>query len=344
MVQWIAESTQRNYSAYVRYYLEFCSKYDLQPVQPDELTVCLYVTKFAATCSYRTIKSYLNGIRVLHLEAGLCNPLPTFFNLERTLRGIKRVKGDNCPNRKLAITPDILSRIIRRLDLFSPSNLAFVAAMLVAFFGFFRKANVCPATDSANPVTDLSPVRRCDFESAEDHSLVWVNLRKTKTIQYGQRILRVPLPAIPGSILCPVTALRRLFSEVAAPTEAFAFSFYTQNQLTTLTHRAFVAQLKSNLPYVGLDPGQYSGHSFRRGGASFAFQCGAPPAQSRATGNPPPTCCTWSLMTRPALACRGPHGERGPFARDLVVDLPVLLPSTIPEHLKPQVPVVKSAR
>jgi hypothetical protein len=104
---------------------------------PEELTVCLYVTQLASTCSYR-IKQYLNGVRVLHLEAGLMNPLPSFFNLERTLRGIKRVKGDVCPNRKLAVTPDILARIIRRLDLFNPGNLAFVAALLVAFFGFFR--------------------------------------------------------------------------------------------------------------------------------------------------------------------------------------------------------------
>jgi hypothetical protein len=59
------------------------------------------------------------------------------FNLERTLRGIKRVKGDVQPNRKLAVTPDILSRILRRLDLLSPCTLAFAAAMLVAFVGFF---------------------------------------------------------------------------------------------------------------------------------------------------------------------------------------------------------------
>lgn len=176
--------------------------------------LCLYVTQLAYTCSYRTIKTYLYGVRVLHLEAGLMNPLPTFFNLERTLRGIKRVKGDVTPSPKLAVTPDMLARIIGRLDLFNPGNMAFVAAALVAFFGFFRKANVCPVKDTSNPALDLSPVRRNDFEFSSDSALVWVNLHKTKTIQFGQRILRVPLPAIPGSVLCPVTALRRLFSAV----------------------------------------------------------------------------------------------------------------------------------
>lgn len=285
IVQWIATGTQRNYSAYVRYYLDFCSRFDLRALDPEEMTVCLYVTQLASTCSYRTIKQYLNGIRVMHLEAGLTNPLPSFFNLERTLRGIKRVKGDVQPNRKLAVTPDILAKIIRRLDLFSPTNLAFVAAMLVAFFGFLRKANVCPVKDNGNPAEDLSPVCRGDFEFASDLSVVWLHLRKTKTIQFGQRTLRVPLPHIPGSILCPVTALRRLFGAVAAPPEAYAFSYSVQGRLTTLTHRVFVARFKSDLLSVGLDSSQYAGHSFRRGGATFAFQCGAPAAQIKEQGD-----------------------------------------------------------
>jgi hypothetical protein len=117
MLNWIAHSTQWSYGAYVRYYLDFCSKFNLRALDPEELTVCLYVTQLASTCSYRTIKQYLNGVRVLHLEAGLTNPLPSFFNLERTLRGIKRVKGDVRLNRKLAVTPDILARIIRRLEI-----------------------------------------------------------------------------------------------------------------------------------------------------------------------------------------------------------------------------------
>jgi hypothetical protein len=116
----IATSTQRNYNAYVRYYLSFCSEFHLRPRQPDKVTICLYVTRLAETCVYRTIKSYLTGVRLLHLEADLANPLPSFFNLDRTLRGIKRVKGDTNHNRKLAVTPDLLARVIRRLDLFSP--------------------------------------------------------------------------------------------------------------------------------------------------------------------------------------------------------------------------------
>jgi hypothetical protein len=51
------------------------------------------------------------------------------FNLDRTLMGIKRDKGDVTPNRKLAISPEILIAIIRHLDLFDTKNVAFAAAI-----------------------------------------------------------------------------------------------------------------------------------------------------------------------------------------------------------------------
>jgi hypothetical protein len=78
---------------------------------------------------------------------------------------------------------------------------------------------------------------------------IWINLRRTKTIQFGQRTLRVPLPAIPASILCPVTALNRLFSAVDSGPEDFAFSYPGQTGgLQTLTHsqRAWIFLASGN--------------------------------------------------------------------------------------------------
>jgi hypothetical protein len=43
-------------------------KFNLRALDPEELTVCLYVTQLASTCSYRSIKQYLNGVRVLGLS------------------------------------------------------------------------------------------------------------------------------------------------------------------------------------------------------------------------------------------------------------------------------------
>jgi hypothetical protein len=292
-------------------------------MQPDEMTVCLYVTKLAETCSYRTIKNYINGICILHLEAGLTNPLPAMFNLERTLRGIKRVKGDVQPNRKFAVTPNILSRVLRRLDLFSPEAMAFAAAMLVAFFGFFRKTNVCPLQEGTNPVTDQSPIRKGDFEFAEDMSLVCINLRRTKTIQFGQRTLRVPLPAIPDSILCPVTTIRRLFSAVASGPNDFSFSYPDRTgRLHTLTHKSFVGRFKSELTHIGIDSARYAGHSLSPSSTAPP----RPKSRNKATGSRPLICFTSNLTTR--LVRRSPRLWRtSSFSR--LGGSPVILPTGV---------------
>jgi hypothetical protein len=235
----------------------------------------------AATCAYGTIKQYLTGVRILHLEAGYANPLPAFFNLQRTLHGIKRVKEDTNSNRKLTVTPDILAWIIRRLTFF-PLLMAFTAAMLVAFFGFFREANICPAKISRTPAEDTSPVRRCDFEFAPGLALVWVNLRRTKpfsTVSALSRSRYQPYLARFYARLWPFSAY---FPPSRPPPEAFAFLREERpgSALTTLTHlRTFVQTFKTNLPSVGLDPAHYAGHLFSRGGATFAFQCGALAAQ-----------------------------------------------------------------
>jgi hypothetical protein len=105
-----------------------------------------------------------------------------------------------------------------------------------------------PSRTISDPTDDLSPVRRIDFDFAPDMRFVWVNLRHTKTIQYGQRTLRVPLPAIPGSMLCPVTALSRLFGMVDASPGHLAFTYLTSTgKLESFTNKTFIACLKAEL-------------------------------------------------------------------------------------------------
>lgn len=51
----------------------------------------------------------------------------------------------------------------------------------------------------------------------------------------------------------------------------------TGGPLTPLTHHMFVSTLRKCLQHVGVDTSQYSAHSFRRGGATFAHWLGVDP-------------------------------------------------------------------
>ena len=78
------------------------------------------------------------------------------------------------------------------------------AWFLVAFFTFLRKSNLVP--DVADRISTKVPLR-ADLESSSQGASL--HSKASKTIQYQQRSLSIPLPCIPGSPLCPVRALRR---------------------------------------------------------------------------------------------------------------------------------------
>ena len=87
------------------------------------------------------------------------------------------------------------------------------------------------------------------------------------------------------SVLCPVRALLSHFG--ASPLEGGRplFSYSTGGKETVLTQRVFVSKLRSLLLKVGVDPSVYSAHSFRRGGASYAFELGLSPLQIKLRGD-----------------------------------------------------------
>ena len=102
-------------------------------------------------------------------------------------------------------------------------------------------------------------------------------MRWSKTIQFRQKTLQVPLPRIKNSPFCPSAALMLcLSSHPSSNSPSTLFSYSALGGTIPLTHTAFVSYLKKCLLKIGLDPSQFSGHSFRRGGAFFALQCGIP--------------------------------------------------------------------
>lgn len=64
---------------------------------------------------------------------------------------------------------------------------------------------------------------------------------------------------------------------VAAPDACPLFTFSsTSNQLTCITAKSLNDGIKNLVSLISLDPLEFSGHSLRRGGATFAFKCGTP--------------------------------------------------------------------
>ena len=107
----------------------------------------------------------------------------------------------------------------------------------------------------------------------------------------GQRInnflescLPFPLPALPGSALCPVTALQNIRRLVPADDADHVFQL-PDNQ-GSFTYRRFQNMLREQLKLIGReDSDLFSSHSFRRGGTTFSFLSGVPMEMIKLLGN-----------------------------------------------------------
>ena len=85
------------------------------------------------------------------------------------------------------------------------------------------------------------------------------------------------MPKIKNSLFCPSTALLGLC--LTCPSQegpAPLFRYIENGTPVALTQAKFVSKLRQSLADLGFPADQYSGHSFRRGGAQFALQCGLP--------------------------------------------------------------------
>ena len=104
-----------------------------------------------------------------------------------------------------------------------------------------------------------------------------VRIKWSKTNQFGSRLQKIPLTAIPGSVLCPVSAYTHMISLCPAKDIDPAFCINIINKrVVPLLYAQLQHRLKSLIAKTGRDPNLFSSHSFRRGGCSWAFKLGVP--------------------------------------------------------------------
>lgn len=226
----------------------------------------------ALSSGYDHIKAVISSIGFLHKNLDL--PFPgDSFQLKLTLQSLKR-KLSKAPNQALPISPEHLVAMYNHINIDNPQDLAVWCCILVGFFGLLRKKNICPEDlEDLDPAKILT-VRKVLINKPAGIALLYINF--AKTIQFGQRDLTIPLISNHSRALDPVFHLDRLFEQTRAPLDHPAFSYRTQSgQLAFVSHKLFTAKLKKLLSTAGFSPERFSGHSLRRGGATFLYKCGA---------------------------------------------------------------------
>ncbi len=125
-----------------------------------------------------------------------------------------------------------------------------------------------PSVASFDPSRHL---RRKDIVFHPDHLVI--NIQWSKTIQYRERTLDIPLPRLRAHPLCPVAAVFQAYhmSAVAAPDRP-GFIADTEGQVP-LTAERFLSMLRRALQLPGWIAGSMDCIPSGEGG-SWAYQCG----------------------------------------------------------------------
>lgn len=300
--QHVADSTASQYAASELYYLRFLAvlygasaNYAVaaervleQLARPSDGILALYVAYLAQAhpttghrTAFSTIRQYMKGVGYclrMYGHSGILASMPT---TRMALQGARR--HNSTPSRaKAPITPEMLTYFLSSLSRSHSAGATMAAAMVICFFAMLRKCAVC--VDRAQPASSFSGLLRRDITVSESGALV-IDLRHSKTNQYGDRVTCIQLACRPGHPLDPVAAYQRMCALCPAPADFPAFSMTMAGAPAALCHQDFVATTKQLVARMGGDAVAYSGHSYRRGGATCAHAAGVPGIDIMRTGD-----------------------------------------------------------
>lgn len=258
-----AENTRRAYAADWRDFTAWCEEQDAAALPASGRTVGRYLTHLAGLGrSVSTIDRRAAAIASVHRAAGEDSPTGR-EEVRQILSGIRNALGRR-PNKKRALTVDLVAQVIRKIRGKDLTALRDRALILLCFGAALRRSELVGLD-----VDDLERHRRG----------LLVRLKRSKTDQAGEgRAIAVP----DGKLKIPAAVQAWLDAAGIEAGAIFRGCDHGKVSPDRLSAGQFARILKARCAAAGLDPEAFSGHSPRRG---FATTAGDEGADLRLTAN-----------------------------------------------------------
>lgn len=279
--------TRKNLRSQLSTYYKFCELYNLQRVPASELQLtrfAVYLFKIKRLTP-QTISNYVSAVRTLH---GLCGlELPKVDNVlhKAVLKGMKyRLKRP--VKQAQPIDPIIFKTLAPHVQFSDPLELVAWVACLMGFHLLLRASNITSSsTKHFDPEINLT---RSDFRMHE--GLLVVHIRWTKTLQFKERKLIIPVIPFTDPDISAVRWFQSMVSQIPAPPQAPAFAVPKHGKLYPLSYSQLDRIIKLWCCRAQLDGSRLTLHCLRRGGASWLKQRGVDDSVIQAMGD-------WRTMT-----------------------------------------------
>ncbi|SPO27262.1 uncharacterized protein UTRI_10379 [Ustilago trichophora] len=237
----------------------------------------------AAGKSHNTLKSNLSALKSSHIDLGLATAAFADERLERVVRGFKQLVGAPLPTAKLPITLPLLRKLVHALYTVCSSQhdrRMYRAAFCLAFACFLRAGKLTWEAPGPNVLT----VAAVSFAQDHSHATITLPASKTDPFRHGAMLTA---PAVQLST-CAVSALR-VICHGRGPREPL----FTLEGGRPFYRASFTATLRRCLEACHIPPASYSGHSFRRGAATWAASNGVDADTIRGLGRWRSDCFRW---------------------------------------------------
>ncbi len=296
-----AVATRKAYFSCFKRFKQWCICRGCLPLPCSVAQLALFASSVLAKGnSYSSLLQHVSGIGFVHELAGLPSPAKAPL-LQSILQAAKRkAAGPRRP--KAHVSLDMLHVLVASSDLCSLADLRLLALILLSVSCFLRAEEALGLN-----CNDLSlPVG--------SETIGWVCVRRSKTDKSAQGT-RVPF-SFSGSLLCPVTAVRRYVAAGQLQLDASVPLFRALTRGMSGCQRLASRRLsytrarelfRGLLTRAGFEPNRYGLHSLRSGGASLAANRGVSDASIRQHGR-------WSSESSKALYVRRSEAERAAVA------------------------------
>ena len=199
------DSTRRTYATLFKTFLAFAifMEWDILQVSVFNL-LC-----FLEFLNYNNVKTslmsnYLSAIKAYFNVLGLDVAIFQDMRVKYYQKAVQLSTPMNVRLRKIIDIP-LLSKIVEQCN-FTYMGQVFKALYLLAFYSFLRMSNLVP-----HSMASFSPLRQlAQGDVIFKPGKIVVLVKWSKTMQFSKDVKLITVPKIPGSPLCPVTAISDL--------------------------------------------------------------------------------------------------------------------------------------
>lgn len=254
----LAPNSRRSYASNVRGFYRFCASHSLTPFPITRSTLSLYAAHWMLKGNkYSSFKGIRSSLKYQSFLLG--HPWLDATDLEwmkKLCKGINRTIH-HTPRRAAPLTVDILFRMAAIADFSQLSHVQFLTMAFVAHDGLLR-------------ANELFELRLSDVTFHDDDSIS-LRIRRSKANQSGpaETVILVPSDALCGASTLQALWRRQDLSSIRRR--------YPNRRLFPVFKQAWVDYLRSLLTQLGLPAQDFTGHSFRSGGATDLWAADTPP-------------------------------------------------------------------